>query len=248
MPLEQRLALATPLLTDAARSVRVEAARLLAGTSPRLTAECPAKNALARAIAELVDSELASAERPENHMNLASLYAQMNRSGDAESELRTALRLDPNFVPAMVNLADLYRAEKREEEGQRLLLQAIAAAPNAAEPVHALGLLKVRQKDYPEALALLSKAAALQPDNTRYSYVYAVALQASGKAGQAIRVLEEVHKRRPADREILLGLISFERGNGDLTAAIKYAQELASLVPSDPMVHKLLLDMATQKR
>ena len=146
MPLEQRLALATPLLTDEARSVRIEAARLLAGTSPQLAAEGPTKNALERAIAELVDSELASAERPENHMNLASLYAQMNRTSDAESELRTALRLDPNFVPAMVNLADLYRAERREEEGQQLLLRAIGAAPNAAEPVHALGLLGPPEK------------------------------------------------------------------------------------------------------
>jgi Flp pilus assembly protein TadD len=248
LPLDQRLALAVPLLADPTRSVRIEAARLLAGTSPQLTTEGPTKNALARTIAELVESELASAERPENHVNLASLYAQMNRTSDAESELRTALRLDPNFVPAMINLADLYRAEKREEEGQQLLLKAIAASPNAAEPVHALGLLKVRQKEYADALTLLSKAASLQPDNTRYSYVYAVALQSDGKASQAVRVLEDVHKRRPADREILLGLISFERENGNLTSAIKYAQELTSLVPSDPMAKRLLAHLLTQNR
>ena len=157
LPLKQRLALAVPLLSDPARSVRIEAARLLAGTSPQLAAEGPTKNALGRAIAELVDSEKASAERPENHMNLASLYAQTNRSSEAETELQTALRLDPNFVPAMINLADLYRAEKREEEGQQLLLRAIAAAPNAAEPLHALGLMKVRQKNCPEALTFFRR-------------------------------------------------------------------------------------------
>src|ERR1017187_2756023 len=47
---------------------------------------------------------MVSAERPENHMNLALLYVQMGRTTEAESELQTALRLDPNFVPAMVNL------------------------------------------------------------------------------------------------------------------------------------------------
>jgi len=248
LPPEQRIPLAVPSLTDSARSVRIEAARLLAGTSPQLASEGLPKNALERAIAELVESELASAERPENHMNLALLYAQMNRTGDAERELQTALRLDPKFVPAMVNLADLYRTGERENEGQQLLLRAIAAAPNAAEPVYALGLLKVRQKNYPEALTLFSKAATLQPDNTRYSYVYAVALQSSGKVGPAIRVLEQAHQRRPADREILSGLISFERENGDLTSAIKYAQELTSLLPSDPNVKKLLAGLLTQKR
>ena len=94
----------------------------------------------------------------------------------------------------------------------------------------------------------MSKAASLQPDNTRYSYVYAVALHSSGEAGQAIGVLEEVHERHPADREILLGMISFERENGNLTSAIKYAQELTSLLPSDLSAKTLLVDLLTQKR
>ena len=247
LPPERRVPLAMLSLTDPARSVRIEAARVLAG-SPQFATESPARDALNRAITELIDSELASAERPENHMNLASLYAQMSRTSDAERELRTALRLDPSFVPAMVNLADLYRAEKREVEGQQVLLRAIAIAPNAAEPLHALGLLKVREKKYSEALPLLRKAAALQPENARYSYVYAVALQSIGKTGQAIRVLEKVHERRPADREILLGVISFERENGNLASAIKYAQELTSLIPSDPSANKLLADLLTLKR
>ena len=104
-----------------------------------------------------------------------------------------------------------------------------------------------RQKNYPKALTLLSKAAVLQPDNTRYSYVYAVALRSSGKAGEAVRVLEDAHKRRPADREILLAVISFERETGNVTSAIKYAQELTSLVPSDPRANKLG-DLLAEKR
>ena len=50
---------------------------------------------------------------------------------------------------------------------------------NAAGPIYDLGLLKIRQKRYQEALGLLAKAAALQPDNSRYSYVYALALQSA---------------------------------------------------------------------
>jgi Flp pilus assembly protein TadD len=147
-----------------------------------------------------------------------------------------------------VNLADLYRAEHRDEEGQQLLERAISAAPNAAEAVHALGLLKVRQKKYPEALALLSKAATLEPDNARYSYVYAVALQSSGRVGEAIRILEQAHKKRPTDREILLGLISFERENRNLTSAIRYAQELTNILPDDPSAKKLLAGLLAQRR
>src|SRR5208337_3473485 len=196
-----RVRMAAPLLTDPIRSVRIEAARLLAGTQPDLLQDAQ-KASLERAIAELIASEMASAERPENHMNMALLYAQTGRTSEAESELQTALRLDPKFVPAMVNLADLYRTQQRDDEGQRWLENAIAVEPNAAEPIYALGLLKIRQKNYQDALSLLAKAANLQPNNTQYSYVYAVALNSAGHPDGAITVLQQAHQKRPADRQV----------------------------------------------
>ncbi len=242
---QERIRLAGPLLTDPVLSVRIEAARLLAGTQPDLLQDAQ-KTALDRAVSELIASEMVSAERPENHMNLALLYAQMGRTGEAENELQTALRLDPNFVPAMVNLADLYRAQQRDDEGQKWLEKAIAVAPNAAEPIYALGLLKIRQKQYPEALTLLAKAASLQPDNGRYSYVYAVALNSAGHADGAIAVLQQVHQKHPADRQVLMGLISFERDKGNLPSAITYAQQLVQLAPDDPEARAMLAQLQAQ--
>jgi len=81
----------------------------------------------------------------------------MGRGADAETELQTALRLDPEFIPGMVNLADLYRSQQRDDEAQQLLEKAIAVAPNSADPIHALGLLKVRQKHYQDAIRLWRK-------------------------------------------------------------------------------------------
>ena len=239
---QERVRLAAPLLADPVLSVRIEAARLLAGTPPNLLQDAQ-KTALDRAISELIASEMVSAERPENHMNLALLYAQMGHTNEAESELQTALRLDPNFVPAMVNLADLYRAQQRDDEGQRWLEKAIAVAPNAVEPIYALGLLKIRQKQYPEALSLLAKAASLQPDNARYSYVYAVALNSTGHADGAIAVLQQAHQKHPADRQVLEALIGIERDKGNLPSAIAYAQQLVQLAPDDPDAKAVLAQL-----
>jgi len=246
LPPQERLRLAAPLLTDSIRSVRIEAARLLAGTSPDLLREGQ-KTALDRAIPELIASEMAAAERPEDHVNLALLYAQMGRTSDAESELQTALRLDPRYVPAMVNLADLYRAQNRDEAGQRWLEKAIAAAPDAGEPIFALGLLKVRQKQYQEALSLLARATKLQPANVRYSYVYAVALNSTGQPDQAITILQQAHQLRPADRQVLTGLIAFERDRGNLPSAIGYAQQLVQLSPNDPNAKATLAELLRQR-
>jgi tetratricopeptide (TPR) repeat protein len=228
-----QIRLAAPRLTDPSRSVRIEAARLLAGTPPNLLQDLQ-KAALDRAISELIASEMASAERPESHMSLALLYSRMGRTNYVETELETALRLDPNFVPAMVKLANLYRAQNRDDEGRRWLEKAIAVAPNAAEPYYALALLKIRQKQFGDVIGLLGKAAALDPDNLGYSYVYAVTLNSSGHTDQAIEVLQQAHQRRPADRQMLIGLIAFEREKANLPAAATYARQLVELAPNDP--------------
>jgi Tfp pilus assembly protein PilF len=247
LPPQERVHLAAPLLTDPSLSVRIETARLLAGTAPDLISDAQ-KTALDRDIAELIAGEMASAERPESHMNLALVYAQIGRNGDAENELKTALRLDPKFVPAMVNLADLYREQQRDNEGQQWLEKAMAAEPKAAEPVYALGLLKIRQKQYADAVPLLAKATALQPSNARYSYVYAVALQSSGQVNQAIGILQRAHEARPADRQVLNALIAFERDNGNIPAATVYAQQLVQLIPDDPGAKATLQELQRQAR
>jgi Flp pilus assembly protein TadD len=179
---------------------------------------------------------MASAERPESHMNLGLLYTQMGRVNDAERELQTALHLDSSYVPAMVNLADLYRIQHREAEAQNVLEKAIAVAPTAAEPIHALGLLKARLGQQREALDLFAKAAMLQPATARYAYVYGVALHSYGEVEKAIAVLKKAHDARPTDRDVLIGLITFQRDKGDFRAAASYADKLLQLSPDDTQV------------
>ena len=232
LPEQARVLLAAPLLTDAIRAVRIEAARLLAGSGRELLQQNQ-KAALDSAVLERIESELVSAERPESHMNLGLLYTQMGRMKDTENELQTALRLDPNYVPAMVNLADLYRIQQRETEAQQVLEKAISVAPKAAEPIHALGLLKARLGRQHEALDLFAKAAQLQPGSTRYAYVYGVALHSYGEVEKAIAVLKQAHDARPADREVLSALIAFQRDRGDIRSAVAYAEQLVQLSPGD---------------
>ena len=241
LTLEDRAALGTPLLTDPIRAVRIEAARVLAGTPVSLTED--QKVALDRAISELIASEMVSSDLPQSHMELALLYSQMGRANDAEAELKTALRLDPNLVPAMVRLAELYADQNRNDESQRWLEKAIAAAPTAAEPIHALALLKIKQKQYGDVMSLLGKAASLDPDNLLYSYVYAVALHSSGHTDQAIAILEQAHRRHPADRQMLIGLIAFERDMGNLPAAIAYADQLFEMSPRDARAIDMLSEL-----
>ena len=233
LPAPDRFRLGRVLLEDPVRLVRASAAMTLAGTPAGLLSAQDSA-ALDRAIGEAVSAESAVAERPEAHLNLSNLYVRLGRAAAAESELQTALRLDPRSVPARINLADLYRTGGREAEAERLLRDAIRLAPDSAEAHHALGLLEVRLKRYDEAVASLGRAYQLRQDDLRYGYVYAVGLDAVGRTGRAVQVLTALQRARPGDTDVLVALATFEERLGHPGAALAWAESLVQARPDDP--------------
>jgi predicted CXXCH cytochrome family protein len=236
---------ALSLLHDPIRAVRVEAARALSGMPPQMMSP-DQRSAFAAANEELVAADLVDADRPEAHLNLGLLHTRQEQPTDAATEYQTALRLDPNFVPALMNLADLDRMRGMDVQGAELLRKAMSIEPGNADVTHSLGLLLVRQHNYAEALSLLRRAAELAPDNVRYGYVYAIALNSMGSPEQSRALLERIHRQHPADREVLIALIASARTAGDFPAALSHARELAELDPGDPQVRTLLLDLEKQ--
>ncbi len=231
-----------PLLADPVRAVRIEAARVLAGADPR--AMTPAQQSdFSIAYQELFAAETVDAERPEAHLNLGLLDIRRQQPEEAEAQYRTALRLDPKFVPALANLADLDRMRGMDQQGAELLHDAIAIEPNNADVRYSLGLLLVRRHNYAEALPLLQQASELAPDNAHYAYVYAIALNSGGSSGPAMAVLEHAHQQHPADRDVLVALVSIARDKGDTATALLYARELARLFPADMQVRAMVQDL-----
>ena len=238
-PPETKLKLAYGMLGDPVRAVRMKAVTVIAGVpSENLTAQ--QRETFNKAVSEYISSQMTNADRPESHLNLGNLYAELGRFPEAEDSYDAAIKLEPSFMPAYVNLADLYRAEGRDTEAESLLRSALGISPWNGDVYHALGLLLVRQNRIPEAMNALEQSVKLSPGNIRYSYVYAVALNDAGRKSESIRVLEEAHKRRPSDREVLYALITFNRANGDIPAALGYAEQLVEMSPDDPETARIL--------
>jgi predicted CXXCH cytochrome family protein len=233
---------AAPLLTDPVRAVRIETVRVLSGVDQRLMTP-EQQTAFAAAYLELFDAEMINADRPEVHLNLGLLETKLRHPSEAENQYQTALRLDPNFTPALVNLADLDRMLGQNQEGVELLRKAMAIAPNNADIRHSLGLALVRQHNYAEALPELRQASELAPGNAHYAYVFAIALNSTGSPGPAMELLEMTHKLHPADRDTLLALVSIARETGDFATALSHARELVALYPEDMELNMLVLDL-----
>ncbi len=228
----ERVPLAAPLAADPLRAVRSEAARQLAGLPPEALG--PHAAAVAQATEEYVAIQRGLAERPEAHLNLAQLLLAQGQSAEAEKELRTALRLDPLFVPSYVNLADLARSTKGEKEAEGVLRDGLGKVPDSAALQHALGLALVRQQRAPEGLAALARAAELAPEEPRFGYVHAVALHDLGQPDEARAVLQRLLARAPGERDARFALASYLEEAGDTAGARRVLAELAAINPHDP--------------
>ena len=225
---ELRASLAAPLLSDPVRIVRSEAVSVLEPVpADRLDAAQHA--AFDRASAEYVETQTYNADRVESRVNLGTFYANQGDVARAEKEIRSAIALDPHFVPAYVNLADLYRAMGRDADGERSLRAGIDKVPEDASLHHALGLALVRLQRLDEALGELKRATELEPDDARFAYVYAVALHSTGDTEAAITRLKTALAAHPDNRDILQALASFHAERGDAEEARDYAKRLQEL-------------------
>jgi predicted CXXCH cytochrome family protein len=149
------------------------------------------------------------------------------------SEFAAARKLDPNYVPAYVNTADAYRQQGRDADAIRTLKEGIAVQPSNATLHHALGLAYTRAQQRDLALVEFARSVQLAPDNSRYTYVYGVALNSMGRSADATRLLHRAAERWPADRNILFALAAMERDAGHKDEARKAANALVAADPDD---------------
>jgi predicted CXXCH cytochrome family protein len=234
--------LVSPLLTDPSRGVRIRAVSVLADV-PATSQPANDREAFERAAAEFIAAQRFNADRPEARSTLADFHARRGLTADAENEYKAALRLSPQYAAAAINLADLYRQLGRDGDAEKVLRTAIASSRLDAGLHHALGLTLTRQKQLDGALTEFRTAAELEPDRSRYGYVYAVSLHSSGRVEESMKVLKENLARHPNDRETLLALITFSRDAGEIAAALEYAEQLSRVTPNDRDLARLTNDL-----
>ena len=233
LPPAERAPLLTPLLGDPVKAVRIVAARDLLSVA-RNNGLGAAQIHWDAAIAEYEAVQNSLAERAEANLNLAMLYQASGRAAEVEGLLRTALKRDPDFYPALVTLVQWLEANGRGQEAQTLLDDSLKAYPDAALLQHTRGLSLIRAGKTAEAMTALHKAAQLEPQNPQYGYVLAVALHDSGKVTEACDELERLLKVQPANRNARLSLIQYYLENGQEPKAQVLLQGWKKMNMGDP--------------
>ena len=231
LPPRDRLAIVSAL-GDSSRSVRVEAARILAPAAAAIVG-VQERDQFTRAANEFMTSQRTNGDRPEARTSLGTFLAQLGRTEEAVAEFRAAIRLAPAYVPAYVNLADVYAQQGNEAGAEQALRDGLGRDARNADLLHALGLSLARARRTAEAVDALAQAAALAPDVARFSYAHAVALNSTGRTDEALRVVTTARLRHPSDRDLLFALATFQRDRGRSAEALRAAEDLIRLYPTD---------------
>jgi predicted CXXCH cytochrome family protein len=235
----ERVSRLAPLLADPFRAVRLEAAAVLAGTSPALLKPYQ-QDALATALADYVKAMEYSLDFSYAGHNLGLLYERTNDPVKAEDSYRDAIAVDDLWAPPKVNLALLLARQGKNAEAEKLLREALAAASEAAEAAYALGLLVAETGKMEEAATLLARAATGMPTNARAAYNAGLALSRTGRDAEAERMLRRAVQSEPSSYDYAFALADFLLRKGRIAEVGPLAERMSALDPSRPEAGQLL--------
>ncbi|KLV04234.1 deca-heme c-type cytochrome [Photobacterium aquae] len=173
--LVERWQILSPLLVDPVLSVRTEAAgALVEGWSTLSPAQ---QQQLIPPLAEYMEIQQYNADRGFGRTNMGNVYRAQGEIDKAIAAYQGAIAIEPYFDNSYVNLADLYREQGNEQLALQTLISGMKAQPKSAALPFSTGLALLRRGDKTGAVEYLKLAAELAASNSRYWYVYGLALE-----------------------------------------------------------------------
>jgi tetratricopeptide (TPR) repeat protein len=235
----RRLRVLGPMLYDAVKAVRMEAAAGLAGI-PQADMAPDLRPKYQAALNEYRQAMERTADFAPSRHNLGNLYHRLGKIDQAIGEYRKAISIDDQFYPAKVNLANLYNQRGRNEAAEQLLQQVLAAHPDLHAVKYSLGLLLAEMGRADQAADYLRQAAEAMPQRHRIRYNLGLLRQHLGQDAAAETELQAALALAPDNPDYLyaLAVFYFQRRRWD--AAEKMARHLAAGAAAKDQAGQLL--------
>ncbi len=125
-------------------------------------------------------------ESPSAHLNLSLVQQSYFDLPAATRSARTALDLDPGFVPAMVQYSRLLYGAGHSAQAQRVVQQAVALAPEEATVHSALGFVLLGQAKTDAAVAEFERAIQINSGLANPHLGLGIALMRRGQFTDAV--------------------------------------------------------------
>jgi tetratricopeptide (TPR) repeat protein len=163
---------------------------------------------------------------------LGASYAAEGKWADAQHQYEAALKLDPNYAPALSQFSEVLVAKGESAKAIDLLRQHIQVRPDDAETHFTLGMLYRQKHDHPAAEAELSRAVQLAPDRIQLRLQLGDMYQDQGRVGAAIEQFEAALKIEPRSSLVHAMIGNARFTNGEIDLARKHFEQGLALDPN----------------
>ena len=138
---------------------------------------------------------------PQVQVYIGSTYRRMNEPVPAETHLKKALDIDPNYVPALSEVGFLTMLQKRLDESLAYLRRADELEPNHPTINKRLGNVLVWQEKFDEAIRRFEISSHGRPASNKMHVNWGIALRETGDLTEAIDHLELAVQMNPTFAE-----------------------------------------------
>ncbi|HET9409347.1 MAG TPA: tetratricopeptide repeat protein [Candidatus Sulfotelmatobacter sp.] len=212
----------------------LEAHKLLGRIYLRSLGDLPAgngsDNVLKLAIEQYEEIVKLEPNSVDDHLLLGRLYRLNNDLRKAETELKTAVKIDPGSEEAVTTLAVLYT----DEGDTARALQVLSSVPDtsrSAKLYSALGAAYEQRKDYKDAIEAYRKAIVLDRDNLDAIRGLAENLLSDGQVDAALDQYKVIADANPEDPQSYVHMAEIYRRQGKFDQALENLKKADSMEP-----------------
>jgi tetratricopeptide (TPR) repeat protein len=159
------------------------------------------ENRMEDALVELTEAKSEHPDDARIRNFLGIVLVRLGKNGEAASEYREAVRLDPQMADAYRNLGFLEWNEHRLEPAREALDRAVELSPNDTFAHYYLGRVLLDQQLYAQAIREIESSNVPLPADTSFSIQLVTAHIAVGNKDQARKLLERLATAPLDDRQ-----------------------------------------------
>ena len=172
------------------------------------------------------------------HANLGAALLKAGKLQDAEHELRTALKIEPNHYLAAMTLAKLYTEQGKLAEAEAVYGALLAAGcSEVLVPVN-LANIALRTGDYEKAATIIQDATSLQP--IARHYILGLLRLHESNHREAIKELKAALRTDIRNPQLNHALGIAYATSGDQRRAEKHLRSALALAPNSPVTVRAL--------
>ncbi|MCA1578759.1 MAG: tetratricopeptide repeat protein [Acidobacteria bacterium] len=177
----------------------------------------------------VVVSQSVYAQADIKHLEQVATLIRENKTTQAERELATFLRSNPNH-PLALNLLGTIRAKQnRLAEAETLFVKAVDQQPRYSGARMNLAFLYLQKREPAKAVVQLKEVLTLEPTNTEVMVVLGDAHLATGALEEAERQYLDALEGRLDNAAALLGLAQISRAKGEIKETTLYLTRVGTL-------------------